>query len=178
MGDRDSVIRSRRWETVGAERKQLEAIAHLYLPERRERVAEQEARPGPGPSGAPDGYQRIPFLVCLAVARNGVVPAVECLYNLGVLLRVSDGPVLLAGSEGAYRNRFSFGFRPDRERHVSSPGQPAPGGIRGPMDIRLIPAGPGEWAGGLHKAARTGSRPHGGLYHYVLTDDLPTAVRL
>jgi len=118
-------------------------------------------------------------VVCFAAARDGLEPAVGCLYNLGVLLRVLEGPVLLVGSEAAYRDRFSFRFRPDRERLSAMRGHPAPGGVCGPLGVRLLRAGGVEWNPGSDGcgALRLG-RALNGTYRYLLTDDLSSAARL
>ncbi len=171
------MIRRKRSDPISAERRQLEEIAHLYFP-----VADTsggkagDARENP-PEEPSSERKNAPFLICCTAAGDAAGAAAGCLFNLGVLLKISDGPVLLLGSDDTYRERFSFQFRPDRERFFPWNSPAASGIIRGPMDIRLVEAGAvtGGRDAGLRDALIGGGMPCTGGVHYLLTDDLSAA---
>jgi hypothetical protein len=60
------------------------------------------------------------------------------LFNLAVMLKILNGPVLLIGSPHAYEKRFLFGFRPDRERLRVEDGPQIPSESFGPMGLCLL----------------------------------------
>ncbi len=155
----------------------MEEIAHLYFStsvtaEKRARAAEAEGRVVPEPSPRKPGT----CLVCCTAGRTGGALAIDCLYNLAVLLQVSDGPVLIAGSGEAWRRRFSFQFRPDRERFFHGAGPELPSGIRGPMDIRLSSVDSlSGMVPGRRKASPGKAMIGAGDFHYILSDELSSA---
>ncbi len=142
------------------EKKELEEIAHLYfsrMPSRPEKGADGPgAEGGPGPSGpsVPGGEPKVgsgiapaarrflgapePLYVCCATDASDRSLATWFFFNLAVVLRVLNGPVLLVASERACESRFSFGFRPDRERVHSRVGMALTSRSLGPMGICLV----------------------------------------
>jgi len=169
------VIWRKQPEVARAERRQLEEIAHLYLPAAAPRpAAVPRIEPAPAANETPRGAGDRPFLVALVAAGDAVLPAIGCLFNLAVLLEIAEGPVLVAASGDAFGERFSFRFRPDRERSFPADPSAWPGVIRGPMDIRMTAAAvlgrasPGD----LRGLRAPGEAPPGRGVRYLLTDDL------
>lgn len=124
------------------EKKQLEEIAHLYFS-----TPAPSSKRDEGP-GEPERRQRRPLKVFSPFPRALVV---RCLagqpesdlstwffFNLAVMLKILNGPVLLVGSACTYERRFLFGFRPDRERLRIEDGPRVPIGSFGPMGVCLL----------------------------------------
>ncbi len=159
------------------ERKQLEEIAHLYFSD-------------PAPSGEIAGERKEPerpirpaepflplpsalFIRCAADRSAGDL-STWFLFNLAVMLKILNGPVLLIGSERAYERRFLFGFRPDRERvRGPIPGPSSSLGTFGPMGVCLL-------EGRVLRQARADGREGDALaplagprvaFRYILSDE-------
>ncbi len=155
------------------ERKQLEEIAHLYFsspapkadaPPKRER-RERSAK-------AFSPFPRALYVQCLTgEAGEGLFP--WFLYNLAVVLRILNGPVLLVASPRLYESRFDFGFRPDRERLRVGHGLRNPSGSFGPMglcllDGRVLWKGVGQ-GGRVHPVDPMAGRQV--AFRYILSDE-------
>jgi hypothetical protein len=157
------------------EKKQLEEIAHLFFskpatpqkvhedPEKRERPFEAFYRP-------PQAL----FVYCTTCEQEQGL-STWFLFNLAVMLRLLNGPVLLIASVQAYEKRFLFGFRPDRERVRLRAIPPVPSSSFGPMGVCLLDgrllSGEGATVGqGAYGGAST---PGGGFaFRYVLSDEV------
>lgn len=154
------------------EKRQLEEIAHLYFSDPEAPPPEGRVE-GVGPAAdAAFGFAEKTLAVCCTAGAVGAPEARWFLFNLGVTLRILSEPVLLVCSDHAYRHRFSFGFRPDRER----PGNPEAGRplpfCFGPMGVCLV-EGRSLFSGGLPGIGSGPAVPAPGSlppYRYVLSD--------
>jgi hypothetical protein len=117
------------------EKKQLEEIAHLYFSDpspSSETTAESER-----PFESSSLFPRALFVQC-AAGRPEEDLSAWFLFNLAVMLKILNGPVLVIGSECTYEKRFLFGFRPDRERLMVEMETQMPSGSFGPMGLCLL----------------------------------------
>lgn len=156
-----------------AERKQLEEISHLYFSTPAERSRPPAASPAVSPRTTKARRGAEPFRVsCLADRRDPSL-STRFLYNLALLLRLTQEEVLFLCSDQAMRDRFSFAFRPDRERSVRVGSGPAATGLVGPLGICLLRRRP-DAGEGTSAAKGRGGIPSGGMasFHYVLSDRL------
>ena len=155
------------------EKKQLEEIAHLYF--------SAPASPSQTPTEPERSFEALPtlpralFVHCAAGRPEGGV-STWFLFNLAVMLKILNGPVLLIGSELAYGKRFLYGFRPDRERLRVEDGPQTPAGSFGPMGLFLLEG----------RVLWRGLRDEGDVYpvdpltggqagfRYILSDEAPS----
>jgi len=154
------------------EKKQLEEIAHLYF---------STPAPSPEPPTEPErsfeGISPLPralFVRCAAGQAEGGV-STWFLFNLAVMLKILNGPVLLIGSQHVYEKRFLFGFRPDRERLRVQDGPQGPSGSFGPMGLCLLD-GRVLWRGLRDERDVYPVDPMGGGqvgFRYILSDEAP-----
>jgi hypothetical protein len=158
------------------EKKQLDEIAHLYFStpapkSKADQDLEQRERPV-------EAFPRIPralFVYC-TTGESEQDLSTWFLFNLAVMLKILNGPVLLIGSEQAYERRFLFGFRPDRERFGLRDRAQLPSSSFGPMGVCLLD---GRL---LSRDSDTGYEPPavvpqvGGhlSFRYVLSDEMRT----
>jgi hypothetical protein len=157
------------------EKKQLAEIAHLYF------SSPAAASPTPGRGGRRvrtfSPFPRTLFVRCVAAQPDEGIAA-WALFNLAVMLKILDGPVLLIGSERLYERRYLFGFRPDRERLLTFEEPRLPSGSFGPMGVclldgRLLWKATGAEEGG-HSADALGGRKVS--FRYILSDEGPPVV--
>jgi hypothetical protein len=123
------------------ERKQLEEIAHLYFSDPAPSAEVKREQPEPTKRFSPaETFLSLPRALFIRCAADRPEEALSTwfLFNLAVMLKILNGPVLLVGSERAYEKRFLFGFRPDRERVRARSGPPFPVGTFGPMGVCLL----------------------------------------
>jgi hypothetical protein len=156
------------------EKKQLEEIAHLYFstPEPQNRAREDLER-RERPVEAFGRSPRAMFVYC-TTGQSEHDLSTWFLFNLAVMLKILNGPVLLIGSEQAYESRFLFGFRPDRERFGLRDRAQLPSSSFGPMGVCLLD---GRSLGRDHSA---GYEPYAGVpqvgghvsFRYVLSDEM------
>ncbi len=127
-----------KWEnyTVKAhEKKQLEEIAHLYFSGSEtssRKVSPAKRKTGLLPQSSP-AY----FIYC-ASSRGESSLSLRFLYNLSVMLKIYNETVLFIGSEKAYKKRYSYGFRPHRERVMHKGRADVPLGCFGPLGVCLM----------------------------------------
>lgn len=156
------------------EKKQLEEIAHLYFSDPAKPtkpLKEPETR-----SRAFESFRRSPrtlFVYCIT-GRPEHDLSTWFLFNLAVMLKILNGPVLLIGSERSYEKRFLFGFRPDRERVTPGKRMAIPSSIFGPMGVCLLD---GRLLGGDFSDVQAGygTDQRGGgkvSFRYVLSDEV------
>jgi hypothetical protein len=156
------------------EKKQLEEIAHLYFstptppskgtkkPETRDRHFEVFSP-----------FPRTLVVLCMADhPQRGL--SRWFLFNLAVMLKILNGPVLVIGSEGVYEERYRFGFRPDRERLKIDDGPRIPSGNFGPMGVclldgRILCRGLGDEAGVYPVGPMASSMIS---FRYILSDEV------
>ena len=155
------------------ERKQLEEIAHLYFstPAPSSEAPTEPERSFEGVSPLP----RALFVHCPAGRPEGGV-STWFLFNLAVMLKILNEPVLLIGSQHAYENRFLFGFRPDRERLRGMDGPQILSGSFGPMGLCLLD-GRVLWRGlGDERDVYPVDPMAGGQigFRYILSDEAPS----
>ena len=155
------------------EKKQLEEIAHLYFsaPAPSSEAPTEPERSFEGLSPSP----RALFVHCAAGRPEGGV-STWFLFNLAVMLKILNGPVLLIGSQHAYEKRFLFGFRPDRERLRVKDGPQAPSGSFGPMGLCLLD-GRVLWRGLADERDVYPVDPMAGGqigFRYILSDEAPS----
>jgi len=127
------------WESIeeqNHERKQLEEIAHLYFSNSDNTARKVQNKKKKNISIQPHPAAPL-FIYC---ASSSLESSLSCrfLYNLSVMLKILNEQVLFVGSELAFKNRFSFGFRPYRERYNSNGRVDGPGGCYGPMGVCLL----------------------------------------
>ena len=155
------------------EKKQLEEIAHLYFsaPAPASEVPTEPQRSFEAFSPLP----RALFVHCAAGRAEGGV-STWFLFNLAVMLKILNGPVLLIGSQHAYEKRFLFGFRPDRERLRVKDGPQILFGHFGPMGLCLLD-GRALWRGlGDERDVYPVDPMAGGRvgFRYILSDEVPS----
>ena len=155
------------------EKKQLEEIAHLYFS--TPAPSSVEPREEERSFDSFSSFPRALFVHCPA-GKQGEGMSTWFLFNLAVMLRILNGPVLLIGSERAYEKRFLFGFRPDRERLRVGDGPRIPAGSFGPMGLCLLEG----------RVLWRGLRDEGDVYpvdpltggqagfRYILSDEAPS----
>ena len=155
------------------EKKQLEEIAHLYF--------SAPASPSEAPTVPERSFEALPtlpralFVHCAAGRPEGGV-STWFLFNLAVMLKILNGPVLLIGSQHAYEKRFLFGFRPDRERLRVKDGPHVPSGSFGPMGLCLLD-GRVLWRGLEDERDVYPVDPMAGGqagFRYILSDEAPS----
>jgi len=123
-----------------AEKKQLEEIAHLYFSSPAPASKESKHPPETEPTLQPPSRTPPSVVVyCAAVEKRASLASVF-LYNLALLLKISEDSVLLVCANDTYRRRFSFAFRPDREQRILVGGKAPSRGIVGPLGLRLLDA--------------------------------------
>lgn len=158
------------------EKKQLEEIAHLYFSEPSTAGKSRKDLTERAQSVSP--FLRLPealFVYCPAGPQEAGL-STWFLFNLAVMLKILNGPVLLIGSEQSYEKRFLFGFRPDRER-LALQGRPSmPSRSFGPMGVCLLDgrslAGEGAVPlRGYEGAPRTAGHVS---FRYILSDEART----
>lgn len=155
------------------EKKQLEEIAHLYFS-----TPAPSSEPPTEPERPFEGFSPLPralFVHC-AAGQGEEGMCTWFLFNLAVMLRILNGPVLLIGSQRAYEQRFLFGFRPDRERLRVEDGPQIPSGSLGPMGLCLLD-GRMLWRGfGNERDVYPVDPMAGGRvgFRYILSDDAPS----
>ena|GEM_PF-3295021 len=155
------------------EKKQLEEIAHLYFS-----TPAPSSEPPREPERTFESFSPLPralFVHCAAGQAQGEV-STWFLFNLAVMLKILNGPVLLIGSRDAYEKRFLFGFRPDRERLRVKEGRQVPSGIFGPMGLCLLD-GRVLWRGlGDERDVYPVDPMAGGKvgFRYILSDEAPS----
>jgi hypothetical protein len=155
------------------EKRQLAEIAHLYFstpapdsraPERADRRNRRVETFSP--------FARTLVVRCVAAQQDqGIVT--WYLFNLAVMLKILDGPVLVIGSERFCERRYLFGFRPDRERLLTHEGPRSPSGSLGPMGVclldgRLLWKAAGEEEGMYSAGPLAGTKAS---FRYILSDE-------
>ena len=127
------------------ERKQLEEISHLYFstpsaPQNPQVASPQTPVPATQthlPPTQEEVREGRAFTVECSAGRGNRFLASQFLFHISLLLRLSGEEVLLLCSREAFRERFAFGFRPDRERAVRVAGVQTPGRL-GPLGVCLL----------------------------------------
>jgi hypothetical protein len=155
------------------EKKQLEEIAHLYFstPAPPSEVPKERERS----FGAFSPVPRALFVHCASGRPEGGM-STWFLFNLAVMLKILNGPVLLIGSQHAYEKRFLFGFRPDRERLRVEDGPQISSGSFGPMGLCLLD-GRVLWRGLKDERDVYPVDPLAGGqvgFRYILSDEAPS----
>ena len=156
------------------EKKQLEEIAHLYF---SEPATPSKARTKPQRSQRPfEAFRPSPrflFIHCIAGQPEHDL-STRFLFNLAVMLKILNGPVLLIGSERFCEKRFLFGFRPDRERLAPGKRPTSVSSSFGPMGLCLVDGRllGGDLAGG--QAEYGVDLTGGGIvpFRYILSDEV------
>ena len=159
------------------ERKQLEEIAHLYFSSPAPQAeAPEKPKAGERPLKAFSPFPRAIIVQCAAdQPEQGL--STWFLFNLAVMLKILNGPVLLVGSPRLYEERFRFGFRPDRERLRLEQGFRTPSGNFGPMGVCLLD-GRVLWKGMEHEGQAWPVEPvaTGQIgFRYILSDQARSA---
>jgi hypothetical protein len=161
------------------EKKQLEEIAHLYFSQPAEsRQARKDLDRRERPAEAFPFSPQALFVYCPTNRQaNGLTT--RFVFNLAVMLKILNGPVLLIGSQQSYEKRFLFGFRPDRERLTLRERPPIPSSSFGPMGVCLLD---GRSLDSDPTTGREGcvGEPSGGghaPFRYILSDETRTVVR-
>ncbi len=156
------------------ERKQLEEIAHLYFSSpspKTEAPKKQVKSERSAETFSP--FPRALFVQCVAgQPERGL--STWFLFNLAVMLKILNGPVLVIGSPRLYENRFRFGFRPDRERLRVDQGLQIPSGSFGPMGVCLLD-GRVLWRGDRREGQVPTVDPLAGkqvAFRYILSDEV------
>ena len=156
------------------EKKQLEEIAHLYFSEPSGVGKSRKDLSHRAQSVSP--FPRLPealFVYCPAGPQQAGL-STWFLFNLAVMLKILNGPVLLIGSEESYEKRFLFGFRPDRER-LALQGRPSTSSRSfGPMGVCLLDGRSlvGDRATALRGYERAPSMAGHVSFRYILSDEV------
>ena len=158
------------------EKKQLEEIAHLYFSAPApQREASEDLERSERPVEAFGRSPRALFVYC-TTGQSEHDLSTWFLFNLAVMLKILNGPVLLIGSEQAYERRVLFGFRPDRERFGLRDRAQLPSSSFGPMGVCLLDGR------SLSRDHTAGYGPYAGLpqvgghvsFRYILSDEMRT----